>query len=230
MPPDGRFVVDRETMALRIRTPTLVLCCLGWLAACASGPPPPPDPGPPAHEIHVVRHGWHTGLVVDRAALAGTGLVPEVADFPQARFLEFGWGDRRFYTAPSPTALMALRAALVPTDAVLHVTPASPPQGGATSPDTMALAVPEVTFRRLATSLAMAFDRPSGGRAEPLAPAAPIAGRFYPARGTFHVFNTCNTWVVRRLAMAGVDVAPVGVLTAGEAMRRVREAAERQAP
>ncbi|MEQ8966990.1 MAG: DUF2459 domain-containing protein [Azospirillaceae bacterium] len=212
-------------MARRIRTPTLLLWCLGWLAACASGPPPPADPGPPAHEIRVVRHGWHTGLVVDHAALAGTGLVPEVADFPDARFLEFGWGDRTFYRAPTQTVPMALRAALTPTDAVLHVAPL----GDGAVPGAVAIDVSAVVFRRLAAALSDAFDRSPGGRAEALEPSTASGGRFYPAQGTFHVFNTCNTWVVRRLAMAGLDVSPIGVLTAGEAMRRLREAAERQA-
>jgi len=218
-------------MSPRTPAPALLLCLLCWLTACASaGPRPVVDRGPPEHSVHVVRHGWHTGIVVDRAALAATGLVPEVGDFAAARSLEFGWGDRTFYTAPAPTVPMALRAALVPTAAVLHVAPAAPPDGGGASPAAVEIAVSDAGFRRLAAALSAAFDRPPDDRAEPLAPRTSAGGRFYPARGTFHVFNTCNTWVVRTLAAAGLDVAPGGVLTAGEARARGREAARQRRP
>ena len=53
--------------------------------------------------------------------LAATGLLPEAADFPDAAFLEFGWGDRTYYPAKKKTLGMTLAAALVPTPAVMHM-------------------------------------------------------------------------------------------------------------
>ena len=47
--------------------------------------------------------------------------MPETADFPEARFFEFGWGDAAYYPAREATLGMALSAALVPTPAVVHV-------------------------------------------------------------------------------------------------------------
>ena len=76
-----------------------------------------------AAEFYVVRHGWHSGIVVSRADIPAGTWPPGVAerDFAGCRCLELGWGDRKFYTAPKPTALMAVSAALIPGRSVLHV-------------------------------------------------------------------------------------------------------------
>ena len=52
---------------------------------------------------------------------AASGLLPEAQDFPDAVYLEFGWGDRRYYPATDVTVGMTLKAALVPTDAIMHI-------------------------------------------------------------------------------------------------------------
>src|SRR5689334_15751143 len=66
---------------------------LAGLALLAARPMPMPDRYPPAtgapdnHLVWVVSHGWHTGLVVDRAAARGV-LVALDDDFSDARYLE----------------------------------------------------------------------------------------------------------------------------------------------
>ena len=69
------------------------------------------------------------------------------------------------------------------------------------------------------------FDRPAGGRAETLAPGLYPNSLFYPAKGQFHLFNTCNTWVARALRTSGLSVTPVGAITAAGVMQQVRDAA-----
>ena len=63
-----------------------------------------------------------SGIVIARATLP-TGAVPEAADFPDAPYLEFGWGDAEYYPAPRPTLGMALRAALETGEAGLAKIP-----------------------------------------------------------------------------------------------------------
>jgi len=65
------------------------------------------------------------------------------------------------------------------------------------------------------------FDRGAGDAAIMLGRGA--GDRFYPARGEFHLRNTCNTWTARVLASAGADIDPEGVVTADTLMRRARE-------
>jgi hypothetical protein len=111
--------------------------CAGLIAAlvgCAKVPMQAPEraAGMAAtpHTVHVVRHGWHSGLVIERAALLATGVLREAAGFPGAPFLEFGWGDRDYYMSSDPTAWLTVRAAFAPTPAVLHVSPIARPLAG----------------------------------------------------------------------------------------------------
>lgn len=203
------------------------LVCGGWLAACAASPPLPPDDGGPRdHVISVVSNGWHTAIVIPRPALAVTGLLPEADDFPDAAFLEFGWGDRVYYPAKDPTVGMALGAALTPTPAVLHMAGRShAPAAGEGKPDVVLVTLTQDGFEHMVRAIAGEFTRPEGG-----GPAQAISvglyrnSKFYDAEGSFHLFNTCNTWTARMLRAGGVKLPPSGVVTADDLMKRLRAA------
>ena len=200
--------------------------CAAWLAGCTVSPPlPPADSGPRRHSVSVVSNGWHTAIIALRSKIVATGLLPEAADFPDAVFLEFGWGDREYYTAPETTLGMTLRAGLTATPAVMHVA------GHAWAPEAtdsdlefevVHVALTESEFRHLVRAISGDFKRPEGGRAKPVLPGLYPDSHFYDARGTFHLFNTCNTWTARMLRIAGVKLSPSGISTADELMARLR--------
>lgn len=232
--PDNGFCVLRLKARPRIEDPPRAARAVGRAVAAASllllsvalaacvGPVPPPDTAAAAarsddHRVLVVRRGWHAGLVLDRADVVETGLMAEAADFASARLIEFGWGDRDFYTARDPGLWLALRAGLAPTPTVLHLTPlAAPPS----EPEVIALGLSDDAFQRLVQAVSDTFDRGGGNAA--IMPGRGAADRFYPAHGEFHLRNTCNTWTARVLASAGVDIDPAGVITADTLMRRTR--------
>ncbi len=199
------------------------LTCVGWLVACAPAPQPVPvDRGEPAHTVYVMSNGWHTGIVLPRDALP-PGPIPEAADFPEAAFLEFGWGDREYYPSPDPTLSMALAAALTPTPAVMHMAGLPrPPQEHYREVEVLAIGLSATALERLIASIDSSFDRPSGDRAETIARGLYRDSWFYPAHGRFHLFNTCNTWTARMLSAAGVGVSPSDVKTSEDLMRRLR--------
>ena len=205
--------------------PALALCAL-WLATCETAPPPPTDnDAPRTHVIQVASNGWHTAIVVPAPDLVATGLLPEVADFPRAAFLEFGWGDRVYYPAKEKTIGMTLSAALVPTPAVMHMAGlATAPRDDNTSREVVAVPLTEAGFLNLVEALAAEFERPAGGRAVSVSRGLYPGSRFYNARGEFHLFNTCNTWTARMLRAAGVAISPSGIVTADGLMARLRRA------
>lgn len=202
------------------------LVCAGLLAACAAVPPlPPADDEPRTHAVRVVSNGWHTAIVVPRPEVVATGLLPEAGDFPDAAFLEFGWGDRVYYTATEPTFGMALAAALTATPVVMHMVGlARAPELTYADTEMVPVALTEGGFRHLVRAIAHDFKRPEGGRAEPLSRGLYPNSNFYDARGTFHLFNTCNTWTARKLRAGGVDLLPSGIITADELVARLRAA------
>jgi uncharacterized protein (TIGR02117 family) len=196
-----------------------------WLAACgtAAVPPTPEDDGPADRVVYVLSNGWHTGLVVARADVP-PGRIPEAADVADARYLEFGWGDREYYPAPRPTVGMALAAALTPSPAVLHLAGRdAPPRASAAGIEVLAVPLTATGLARLVVRIDEAFERPPGGRADAVAAGLYPGSRFYPARGEFHLFNTCNTWIADTLAAAGLRLPP-GVITADDLMQRLRNA------
>jgi uncharacterized protein (TIGR02117 family) len=181
------------------------------------------DRGPADRIVYVVSNGWHTGLVVARSDIP-PGRIAEAADFPDARYLEFGWGDREYYPARRQTIGMALDAALTPSPAVIHLVGRdAPPQSTAPEVEVLAVPVTAAGLDRLTARLDAAFDRPPGGRAASVAPGFSRDSRFYPARGKFHLFNTCNTWIAEKLAAAGIPLS-TDVTTADALMGRLRDA------
>ncbi len=202
------------------------LLCTIWLASCTVSPPAPPaDAGPRRHTVSVISNGWHTAIVAPRSKIVATGLLPEAADSPAALFLEFGWGDREYYTAPKTTLGITLRAALIETPAVMHVAGRTPPsRPGESSPDfeVVYVALTDFGFWNLVRAIAGDFERPDGGRAKPVLPGLYLDSHFYNARGAFHLFNTCNTWTARMLRTAGVKLSPLGISTADQLVARLR--------
>lgn len=211
----------------------LVLLALLWLAGCGAGTPPLPETpaaaGPAVHELRVASNGWHAVIVARRDAVAATGLLPETARYLEAEFLEFGWGDREYFPAPEKSLGMTLQAALAPTPAVLHLAglPA-PPERLRPGDEVVALMLSEAGFRTLVGAVSAYVERPAPEvAAEPISEGLHPGSDFYPAAGRFHLLNTCNTWVARVLAAAGVAVEPAGVVTADDLMERLREATPR---
>jgi uncharacterized protein (TIGR02117 family) len=179
------------------------------------------------HVILITSNGWHTGITIARSDLLG-GAIPEIADFRDAVYFEFGWGDAEYYPASHPTFDMALNAAL-PGPAVVHVM-GLPGHPAELFPAAEWVAVPlsDEGLQRLIGYLNASFDRAGAVRARPNAPGLYWFSLFYPATGEFHLFNTCNTWTARALATAGLPVQLVGTQRAENVMTQVRPLALRK--
>jgi uncharacterized protein (TIGR02117 family) len=213
-------------MRLRFARLGLALVLLATVA-CQAAPPtgsPAALAGPWRGDIavHVTSNGWHTGVVVARAAMP-FGAIPEADDFAHAPYLEFGWGDAEYYPAPKPTLGLALGAAFGANPAVVHMAglPASPRNVYPNS-EVIELGLSPESFRRLIGELDATFARSGGVRARASAPGLYSYSLFYPATGAFNLANTCNTWTARSLAAAGVPVDAAGVARAEEIMAQLR--------
>jgi len=187
---------------------------VGAIGAIAAPCRAAPDQ-PAALTVHVVSHGWHSGLVVP-AALAEAHDWPARREFAQAQYFEVGWGDRGYYQAVDPGWWMGLRALLWPSPGVLHVVALQgPPQAAFPGAPTLAVRVSHEGAQRLAASIAASHERGADGAPIAFGPALYGQGRFYASVERFHLLATCNVWVARRLRDAGVDLHPSLALTAG---------------
>jgi uncharacterized protein (TIGR02117 family) len=210
----------------------ILLALVGSVASCR-GPVAslfPPAAGEPPVTVHVIDHGWHTGLVVPRAAIP-PGAWPEHRDFPDAEALEIGWGDRAFYQATDVTVWMALRAAFASEGSVLHVVGLRR-HVAETLPgtDILAIALSRAGFSALVRYIEDSHARDADGRAVPLGPGLHGDSRFYLAAGRYTLLETCNTWIARALRAAGCPITPAFAVTAGNVMWQARAFGTRVQP
>ena len=170
--------------------------------------------------IVVTSTGWHTGIAVARADLP-VAAVPETADFPDAAYFEFGWGNAEFYPEPNPGIGLTLKA-IFPGPAVVHLA-GLPDHPGKTFPaaEWVTVTLSDSGLQRLTAFLNASFDRRGTWRLAPSAPGLYSFSRFYSGTGSFHLFHTCNTWTVEALAAAGLPVEVAGVQRASDVMAQL---------
>ena len=205
-------------------TPWLVMVVvLMWCAGCtASGTLlyPVQDQEEP-QLIYVVSHGWHTGIVVKRDDV-DEHLWPEKDDFPEALYLEVGWGDRDFYRTPTAGLGILLQAALSSPASVLFVIgmPTTVtqyfPRG-----DIIEIPLSRRGLEELTKFVHATYKRDATGQTIPLGPGHwHKHSMFYLAEGEYSLLNTCNSWTSKALQAAGLPIRKA--LLTGGLMRQLR--------
>jgi uncharacterized protein (TIGR02117 family) len=168
--------------------------------------------------IYVVRRGWHSGVALASADWPQRD-SPLLATFPEARYLEFGWGDADFYQADQPTPSMALAAALWPSSTVMEVVPLqSAPLPGARDFEAVVVHVTNAELQAIVSSLDASFVQPISPTGKTYRMAGGEA-RFFHARGNFHLFRMCNRWTAELLQRAGCAVSPRSTMTAEQVIK-----------
>lgn len=197
-----------------------------WMLIPAKGMTAEMMPTPELHPcelVYVVNHGLHTGIVVKREDLLA--VVPGLSsDWTVGNYIEVGWGDAKYYQARKTSIILAIRAMFWPTDSVLHVVsiPETPHRFFWGDVTIVALTLPRVGYQRLLGFIAESFDYAEGRRMVSLGPGLYGNSRFYRARGSFHAFNTCNTWVARSLEVSGYPIRSRGIVSATGLLSRLR--------
>jgi uncharacterized protein (TIGR02117 family) len=175
----------------------------------------PAPPGAPNATIFLIDNGFHTDLVVPRAAVIASGgaLATAVQATTRQPWIMLGWGDARFYTAQgfsSARTLDALRALFAPRNpSVVHV------EGLDRAPDhiwrdgvrPIRLSGPGLRgmLRHIDGSL---LAGPAGAAVPAPAPAEPD-GAFFKSVEHFSIIHLCNHWTAQVLNAAGLPVTPV---------------------
>ena len=142
-------------------------------------PQPPALPEPPAgnYRVFVVDWGYHTAIVVEQPR--GWRLGPPGAE--DAPFLEYAWGDRRFYYESDYWPHSVFATLFLPTDAVLYLDAHPDPPRFGSAEAVFARTVDAETVRTLLAALERTVRHDtSGARLAALAPAPGYRGRLLP--------------------------------------------------
>lgn len=176
-----------------------------------------------AQSIFVVIYGWHTGIIVKKDDLP-EAVWPEVKDFPDVRYVEFGWGDGDYYQAPDPGLGLALKAAFYSSGSVLHVTGFNvAPKTYFHGSEIFQIDLSQKALQQLMRFISSTFLRSAAATPAEARPGLYPESRFYSANGKFHLFRNCNTWVAEALHAAGLPIAPAYAVTAGNLRYQVQK-------
>lgn len=154
--------------------------------------------------VYFINHGYHTGIAVP----VSTPLYNWSNEFDiahQGPFLEFGWGDRDFYTSGGFPLLVGLKAMLLPTPSVLHVVARADMQAGELANATIQpIRLCNEQYTALVQYVRDSFQRDSTGNMQYLMNGFyGNLSAFYNALGSYYYFNNCNTWIGGALRAAG---------------------------
>lgn len=192
---------------------------VAMLGACAG--PERPTPALGRERLIVAAESWHTDLCLAADVVRGSALAPVAAAAPDAAAFAFGFGLDSWMRAAEPGSAEALGAILGGAGAIAVRALPSPVPPAAN--EHVALRLPPGGTAAIATFV-------TGQLAAPLPVATPDgAWILAPSRLRYSVAFTCNTWVMRALAEAGLPVPARGIRLRSAAMAALRAEARRQA-
>jgi Protein of unknown function (DUF2459) len=200
------------------------------LAGCALASPSAPARfrTEPATTVYVARRKWHIDVgfaAADLGPLAFAG-----AEFPGAKYLFFGFGDRRYLLAKHHNAPV-LSGALWPGPGLILLTALKGTPAAAFGSSQ----VIEIELSGSQARSVQSFIRGSIADRAAYAPVpyekGPYDGSvYYAASAGYSALHTCNTWAAQTLRTGDVPVRSRGVIFAGQLWSQVRKLAAAASP
>jgi Protein of unknown function (DUF2459) len=168
--------------------------------------------------VYVARRKWHIDVGFAVADL-DPALLPVKGEFGAAKYLFFGFGDRRYLLTKNRNAPLLLRA-LWPGPALVLVTAIDGPPTVAFGP----LQVIRIELGVAQGHAMQAFVRATlvGSPLTALAPGPYAESAYYAAAQQYSALHTCNTWAAEALRAADQPIRATGVIFAGQLWHQVR--------
>ena len=191
---------------------TSILATLILLNTACTTLTPVHKPNNTQFPIHLIKHKWHTGIIIPKQALGELSFIAEqIGEFP---YYEFAWGDRRFYQHPTHNAYLAARALFFPTKSVVHVAGLKTfGNEHVVDARTLPLAVNSNAIEPITTSFTFGLKK---GEPQPINPGLYGESYFYASPLTYSMFYTCNNWTIDILNSGGLPLEQKFFITSGK--------------
>jgi uncharacterized protein (TIGR02117 family) len=213
--------------------PAAMLLAASLISACAATGPtaaagdstaglgPRADAAPTA--IYVVRRRWHIDVGFSVQALPAPLAATALRGFPRARYVFFGFGDRRYLLAKHHGAPVLL-AALWPGPALILVTEieASPTQAFGES-QVVELSLAPQQARAVQAFIWGSLTKDADGTVSTYARGPYAGSTYFAAVPRYSAFHTCITWAAEALRSGGLPIRSRLTLVAGQLWRQVRK-------
>lgn len=154
--------------------------------------------------VYLIKQYWHTALVFTMDQI-DTLLIPEAKYFQDYQLIDFGWGDEEFYQYPGFDSGLAFSALFYATPSTIRV------EGLSYSKEELfnyseivvKLLISKQQLLRLNEFISRTFYRDEWQNSTLLSSHAGGKIKFFKSPYSYHLFNTCNTWVAEALVYAG---------------------------
>jgi len=212
-----RDAVKRKSVGILLFLVVVSPACAGPIRGFC-----PPTQGEPSRSVYLVNHGWHAGVVIKREDIS-PDIWPESQDFPDAQYLEVGWGDRDFYQAPEFNLWLAFEAATWSSASALHVVGFRGPVGTYfPESEIIEIMLSPLGLERLIGRIEGSYAKDPAGVPIRLGPGLYGESMFYLSRERFHLLKTCNVWVATLLRSAGCPITPPYAIMVGNLVFQAR--------
>ena len=178
--------------------------------------------------VYVLRRGRHTDLILPVAQLRNP-LRKLAVEFPDVRYLTFGFGDRQYVLATHKNLAHALLAPFPGAGLLLITALENPPLDVYGSDHLVALPVTQQQIDAISRFVWDSLQQNEQGEVPPYLPGIYPGNIYYPSTHTYYGLYTCNTWTADALKSGGLPVSTFGVLLAGQVWDQVRAIAANQA-
>lgn len=172
--------------------------------------------------IYIAKNYWHTGVVIsiDKEAVK---LLPSLKFVKENILVDIGMGEKDFYMSPSREILPAAKAILIPTDATIRIAevPGDTSLLRRISDFLIELKLDNDSFRKLLMFVDSSITKNELGEEIIIEKRSEGSIVFFESTESYHLFNTCNTWLANALKYSGIDIDPSNVITSKELFREL---------
>lgn len=174
------------------------------------------------YTVYVINNSYHTGIIipVDSESIR---IISALKYFNKFQFIEIGWGEEIAYQDPVDNYWHDLKAVILTNPSVIRF------EGYKSITErfinwsnyTIELKLSTEQFTKLVEFIDQSFIKENN---EPISTSKRQSGEviFFKSVYTYHLFNTCNTWVAKALKNSGLEVSPFFVITAGQLYNKIK--------
>jgi len=164
--------------------------------------------------IYLIKQRWHTAVVF-RTEDVDSLIFPEVKYFHAAELIDIGWGDEAFYQHPDFDWDLAYQALFYPTPSTLRVEGIyiTKQQYFDISEIVVELKIKGEQLKILQKYIYDTIWRDENHKHKILSTQYLNRVYFFKANGSYHLFNTCNTWLAKGLKQSGLEIKDDIILT-----------------
>jgi len=164
-------------------------------------------------EIYLIKQYWHTAIVINKDDI-DEKFLGELNIHVSSKLVDFGWGDEDFYQHPDFDSGLAFNALFYATHSTLRVESIIIPNKMyfGLSEIVIKLDVTENQIFQILNYIKNTLYR-NNRNVEILSERGAGNIKFFRAKGDYHLFNTCNTWIADCLVNAGFGIENNVILT-----------------